>query len=67
MSKQKQFVYTTYSELGIFMYRTRNSMKNLSSYCGLVDARISVSDKDLPAIMFIYCTKFEELVKLQTH
>ena len=23
-------------------------MNNLSSYCGLVDARISTSDKDLP-------------------
>ena len=25
-------------------------MNNLSSYCGLVDARISASDKDLPVI-----------------
>ena len=25
-----------------------NSMNNLLSYCGLVDARISASDKDLP-------------------
>ena len=29
-------------ELGIFMYRTCNT------YCGLVDAKIKVSDKDLP-------------------
>ena len=35
-------------ELGIFMYWTCNSMKNLSSYCGLVDAKIRASDKDLP-------------------
>ena len=28
-----------------------NSMNNLSSYCGLVDAKIRASDKDLPAIM----------------
>ena len=35
-------------ELGIFMYGTCNSMNNLSSYCGLVDAKISASDKDLP-------------------
>ena len=28
-------------ELEIFMYKTCNSMNNLSSYCGLVDARIS--------------------------
>ena len=41
-------MYTTCSELAIFMYRTRNSMNNLSSYCGLVDARIRPSDKYLP-------------------
>ena len=35
-------------ELGIFMYSTCNSMNNLSSYCGLVDAKIRASDKDLP-------------------
>ena len=49
MSKQKkrQFVYTTCSELVVFMYWTGNSMDNLLSYCGLFDARISTSDKDL--------------------
>ena len=36
------------SELGIFMYWTCNSINNLSSYCGLVDAKIRASDKDLP-------------------
>ena len=35
-------------ELGIFMYWTCNSMYNLLSYCGLVDAKIRASDKDLP-------------------
>ena len=35
-------------ELGIFVYWTCNSMNNLSSYCGLVDAKIRVPDKDLP-------------------
>jgi len=35
-------------ELGNFMYWTCNSMNNLSSYSGLVDARIWASDKDLP-------------------
>ena len=35
-------------ELGIFMYWTCNLMSNLSSYCGLVDAKIRASDKDLP-------------------
>jgi hypothetical protein len=27
---------------------TRNSMNNLSSYCGLVDAKLRASHKDLP-------------------
>ena len=43
-------MYTTCTELVIFMYWTRNSMNNLLSYCGLVDARISASEKDLPVI-----------------
>ena len=45
---KKQFVYKTCSEcseLGIFMYWTGNSMNNLLSYCGLVDA---TPEKDLP-------------------
>ena len=29
-----------------------NSMKNLLSYCGLVDARISASEKPVPALIF---------------
>ena len=37
-------------ELGIFMYWTCNSMYNLSSYCGLVNVKIRVSDKDLPVV-----------------
>ena len=37
-------------ELGIFMYWTCNSMNNLSSYCGLVDAKIRASDKELPVL-----------------
>ena len=41
-------MYTTCSELGIFMYSTGNSMNNLLSYCGLLNARIRASDKDLP-------------------
>ena len=44
----EQFMYTTCSELGIFMYWTRNSMNNFLSYCGLVDTGISASEKDLP-------------------
>ena len=34
-------MFSRYSELTIFM-------NNLSSYCGLVDAKIRASDKDLP-------------------
>ena len=45
---KKQFVYTTCSELVVFMYWTGKSMNNLLSYCWLVDPRISASDKDLP-------------------
>ena len=50
MSKQKQFMYTTCSELVIFMNWTWNSINNLLSYFGLVDAGItwiSASEKDL--------------------
>ena len=32
------------------MYWTGNSINNLLSYCGLVDARIKASDKDLPVL-----------------
>ena len=34
------------------MIRTRNSINNLLSYYGLVDARISASEKDLPVSAF---------------
>ena len=44
----EQFMYTACSELGIFMYWTGDSMSNLLPYCGLVDVRISASEKDLP-------------------
>ena len=48
MSKQKRIcvhnMFSTCSELGIFMYWTHN----LLSYCGLVDTRISASEKGLP-------------------
>ena len=45
---KNQFVYTTCSERALFMYWTCNSMNNLLSYCGLVDAKIRASDIDLP-------------------
>ena len=36
------------------MYWTCNSMNNMLSYCGLVDAKISASDKDLPVLKTSY-------------
>ena len=57
VSKQKIiWVLTTYihnmfwtcSELATFMYWACNSMNNLLSYCGLVNARMNASEKDLP-------------------
>ena len=45
---KKQFMYTTCSEVVVFIYWTGKSMNNLLSYCGLVDARISASEKKLP-------------------
>ena len=41
---------TTCSELVVFMYWTGKLVNNLLPYCGLVDARISASDKDLPVM-----------------
>ena len=41
-------MFSPCSELGVFMYWTCNPMNNLLSYCGLVDAKIRASDKDLP-------------------
>ena len=45
-------MYTTCSELVNFMYRTGKSMNNLLTYCGLVDARIRASNKDLPVTVY---------------
>ena len=45
MSKQKQNC-TTWPELVVFLNWTRNSMNNLSSYCGLVDPRKNASGKE---------------------
>ena len=43
---KKKFLYTTCFELSC------NSMNNLSSYCGLTDARMRASEKDLPVSFF---------------
>ena len=47
-TSSEQVVYITCSEFVVFMYWTCNSMNNLLTYCGLVAARISASEKDLP-------------------
>jgi hypothetical protein len=44
-------MFSPCSELVVFMYCTGKSMNNLLSYCGLVDPRISASDKDLPVLI----------------
>ena len=43
-------MFSPCSELGIFMYLTCDSINNLSSYFGLVEAKMRASDKDLPVI-----------------
>ena len=45
------------------MFWTCNWMNNLLSYCGLVDARISASEKDLPVLQSIYI-KLSFLIKI---
>ena len=42
-------------DLAVKPYKTMqkfNSMNNLSSCCGLVDAKIRASDKDLPVLKY---------------
>ena len=40
------------------LYFSWNSMKNLSSYCGLTDAKMRASEKDLPELK-TFCLNFE--------
>ena len=47
-NKTQKIMYITCSELVVFMYWTVISMYNLLSYCGLVGARVSATEKDLP-------------------
>ena len=51
----------TWSELVVFMYWTGKSMNNLLSYFGLVDPRISASDKDLSVKRIdFHCYNFDK-------
>ena len=45
MSKQKHDFCTQFD---LNLYFSGNSMNNLLSYCGLTDARMRASEKDLP-------------------
>jgi hypothetical protein len=51
---KKQCLYTTCSELVLFWDRSRKSMNNLLSYCGLTDAGMNASEKDLH-VKQIFC------------
>ena len=55
---KKQFMYTTCSELVVFMHWTGKSMSNCWTNCGLVDATISASEKDLPVSELFLGTNF---------
>ena len=48
MSKQKDNFCT---QPVLNLYFSGNSMNNLLSYCGLTDARMRASEKDLPVIV----------------
>ena len=52
-------LFSPCSDLVVFMYWTGKSMNNFLSYCGLVDPRISASDKDLPVMCGHKNTVFE--------
>ena len=59
-------MFSPCSQLGIliFMYWACNSMNNLLSYCGLVDAKIRASFKNLPVMLHyqaIYNLQFGNL------
>ena len=41
------------------MYQNGKSMNNLLSYCGLVDAKIGSSEKDLPVIRLIVILRWK--------
>ena len=69
MFSQYSPMFSTCSELGIFMYWTGNSLDNLLLYCGLVDARIRIPKKIylyLIATGFFFPVKNKlDLAKLQ--
>ena len=40
-----------YTQHVLNLYFSCNSMNNLSSYCGLIDARVRASEKDSPVLI----------------
>ena len=54
-------MYSPCSELGISRIELVNSMNNTSSYCGLVDAKIRASDKDLPLQCRVKLVQFRSI------
>ena len=64
-----QYMKTTSAEHGQNMLCVccfhSNSMNNLLSYCRLVDARISASEKDLPVIQFLKKKSFWNAAELE--
>ena len=46
-TKQKT-ILVLFTQCVVNLYFSWNSMNNLSSYCGLTDARMRASEKDLP-------------------
>ena len=66
MSKQKQKNnFCTQHVLNL--YFSCNSMNNLSSYCGLTDARMWASEKGLPVHRFFRLSGLDFRKLFQTH
>ena len=63
MSKQKA-ENNLCTQLVLFMYRIGNSMNNLLSHCGLVDARISASEKGLSVTKHIWVINIKKISNL---
>ena len=54
MSKQNQQLVYTKCSAGILSLQFLWTMNNLLSYCGLVNAKIRASDKELPLLVEVY-------------
>ena len=52
-------MFCTAESAGILSLQFSRTMNNLSSYCGLVDAKIRAFDKDLPVLMYFSPFSYE--------